>query len=51
MMRVDHGGFVREYPTEVDDADIYREGAGFDCTPDNITTLRGDYGAGAKASR
>jgi hypothetical protein len=51
MMVVDDGGFVREYPKEDDDADVYGEGNGFDCSPDNITTLRGNYGTGAKAQR
>jgi ABC-type branched-subunit amino acid transport system substrate-binding protein len=51
VMKVENGGFVREYPTEDDDPDVYRDGNGFDCSPDNITDLTGDYGAGAKANR
>jgi ABC-type branched-subunit amino acid transport system substrate-binding protein len=51
MMVVRDGGFVREYPKEDDDPDVYRDGDGFDCSADNITTLRGNYGSGAKAGR
>ena len=51
MMKVQDGGFVREYPTEDTNPDVYREGNGFDCDPDNIVTLTGDYGTGAKAQR
>jgi ABC-type branched-subunit amino acid transport system substrate-binding protein len=51
MMKVEDGGFVREYPKEDDDAEVYADGGGFDCSPDNITTLRGNYGVGAKAQR
>jgi ABC-type branched-subunit amino acid transport system substrate-binding protein len=49
MMKVQDGGFVREYPKEDTDADVYRDGNGFDCSPDNVTNLRGNYGTGAKA--
>ncbi len=49
MMKVENGGFVREYPKEDADPDVYRDGNGFDCAPDNIVKLTGDYGTGAKA--
>jgi ABC-type branched-subunit amino acid transport system substrate-binding protein len=49
MMKVENGGFVREYPKEDVDAQVYRDGNGFDCSPDNIVKLTGDYGTGAKA--
>ncbi len=51
IMKVEDGTFVREYPTEEDDPEIYEAGGGFDCNPDNITDLTGNYGTGAKASR
>ena len=51
MMKVQDGGFVREYPPEDANPDVYHEGNGFDCDPDNIVTLTGDYGTGAKAQR
>lgn len=50
MMKVEDGGFVREYPTEEDNADVYEAGNGFDCDPDNLTELTGNYGTGAKRS-
>ena len=49
VMRVEDSGFVREYPTEENDSDVYRDGNGFDCAEDNIVSLRRDYGVGAKA--
>jgi ABC-type branched-subunit amino acid transport system substrate-binding protein len=49
MMKVENGGFAREYPKEDTDPEVYRDGNGFDCSPDNIVTLTGDYGTGAKA--
>jgi ABC-type branched-subunit amino acid transport system substrate-binding protein len=48
IMKVEDGGFVRAYPTEEDNADVYEAGNGFDCDPDNVVTLTGDYGTGAK---
>ena len=51
IMVVENGGFSREYPDENREPDVYRDGNGFDCSPENITTLTGDYGAGAKSGR
>jgi hypothetical protein len=51
IMKVEDSTFVREYPTEAEDAEVYREGNGFNCAADNIVRLTGDYGAGAKASQ
>jgi ABC-type branched-subunit amino acid transport system substrate-binding protein len=51
MMKVENGGFVREYPKEDTDPEIYRSGNGFNCAADNIVALKGDYGTGAKAQR
>jgi ABC-type branched-subunit amino acid transport system substrate-binding protein len=51
VMKVEDGGFVREYPKEDQDPDVYRDGNGFDCSPENIVELRGNYGVGAKAQR
>lgn len=50
MMKVEDGGFVREYPREEEDATVYEAGNGFDCSPDNVIPLEGDYGTGAKRS-
>jgi ABC-type branched-subunit amino acid transport system substrate-binding protein len=49
IMKVDGGGFVREYPKESSEPDVYRAGNGFDCSADNIVELDGDYGTGARA--
>jgi ABC-type branched-subunit amino acid transport system substrate-binding protein len=51
IMKVEDGGFVREYPKQDEDPDVYRDGNGFDCSPDNVVELRGSYGVGAKAQR
>jgi ABC-type branched-subunit amino acid transport system substrate-binding protein len=51
IMKVEDGGFVRKYPSQAADPDVYRSGNGFDCAPDNIVKLTADYGTGAKAQR
>jgi ABC-type branched-subunit amino acid transport system substrate-binding protein len=49
ILRVEDGGFVRQYPLPDRDAEVYEQGKGFDCDPDNVVALAGSYGAGAKA--
>lgn len=47
IMKVEGGGFVREYPLETEDADVYSAGKGFNCSPDNIAELTGPFTPGA----
>ncbi|WP_334142570.1 ABC transporter substrate-binding protein [Rhabdothermincola sp.] len=51
IMKVEGGGFVRQYPKPDTDAAVYDRGHGFDCSPSNIVALTGNYGSGAKAER
>jgi ABC-type branched-subunit amino acid transport system substrate-binding protein len=51
VMKVEGGGFVREYPRADADAQVYERGRGFDCDPRNVVALTGNYGSGAKARR
>ena len=49
MMEVKDGKFVRKFPLEDKDADIYKAGNGMSCpsAADATVTLTGDYGHGA----
>jgi ABC-type branched-subunit amino acid transport system substrate-binding protein len=49
MLRVDNGRFVRQYPLEDEDEEVYQAGRGFDCSPENTAELTGDFAAGAEA--
>lgn len=51
IMEVADGGFVRNYPSPDEDAEVYDEGNGFACPPleESTAILTGDYGTGAKA--
>ncbi len=49
MLRISDGKFVREYPLEDEDTEIYQAGKGFDCSPDNTAELTGDFTPGATA--
>jgi len=50
MMEVRDGKFVRRFPLQDKDAEIYKAGKGMSCPPfeEGFATLKGNYGSGAK---